>query len=262
MANEQATPPARIPTVSPSQRFTPETIAKLDAPLNPARVAKDYDGNPYLEGWDAIACANAYFGFDGWTSDVLHIGIAYSIPWAVGQGDKRRECEIAVYQARIAIEAGGVRKVDIGSSITADDSPRSHETAAKGAVTDALKRALRQFGSQFGNDLYDKGRTGHELGERLARELERPQAAQTKSAAPETAPAAHDWKDELTARAKKAGVTSTRIIAYLEAPSREQFWPAVQQWTEQHYPDDLDKGMDTLIQLVGEASAQPAAVQP
>lgn len=150
----------RIPTVGPRERFTPDTLAKLDAPLNAGRVAKDFDGNPYLEGWDVIAAANAYFGFDGWASDVLHVGIAYSIPWEVGSGQKRRQVDVAVYQARVAIEAGGVRKVDIGSSITADDSPRSHETAAKGAVTDALKRAMRQFGAQFGNDLYDKGRTG------------------------------------------------------------------------------------------------------
>ena len=35
-----------------------------------------------------------------------------------------------------------------------------YDTASKGAVSDALKRALRTFGAQFGNSLYDKGRHG------------------------------------------------------------------------------------------------------
>jgi hypothetical protein len=33
----------------------------------------------------------------------------------------------------------------------------AHEMAEKGAVTDALKRALRTFGNQFGNGLYGDG---------------------------------------------------------------------------------------------------------
>ena len=37
---------------------------------------------------------------------------------------------------------------------------QGHETAHKGAVTDALKRALRSYGDQFGNSLYGDGATG------------------------------------------------------------------------------------------------------
>ena len=157
MTNEQ---PERIATGSPKDRFSEATIAKLDAPLNPGRVAVDPRGNPYLEGWDVIAAANAYFGFDGWNSEVLSVGIAYSTVVERTRDNRTFGVEVSIYQARVAIEAGGVRKVDIGSSITSNDSPEAHETAAKGAVTDGLKRALRQFGAQFGNDLYDKGRTG------------------------------------------------------------------------------------------------------
>ncbi len=36
------------------------------------------------------------------------------------------------------------------------DTPEAHEAAYKGAVTDAMKRALRHFGDQFGNRLYDR----------------------------------------------------------------------------------------------------------
>ena len=34
----------------------------------------------------------------------------------------------------------------------------AHEGGAKEAVTDAIKRAMRSFGNQFGNSLYDKSR--------------------------------------------------------------------------------------------------------
>ena len=34
----------------------------------------------------------------------------------------------------------------------------AHESGAKEAVTDAIKRTLRSFGNQFGNSLYDKSR--------------------------------------------------------------------------------------------------------
>ena len=34
----------------------------------------------------------------------------------------------------------------------------AHESAAKEAVTDSIKRTLRSFGNQFGNSLYDKSR--------------------------------------------------------------------------------------------------------
>ena len=36
----------------------------------------------------------------------------------------------------------------------------AHDTAIKAAVTDAMKRALRQFGDQFANALYQRGATG------------------------------------------------------------------------------------------------------
>jgi DNA repair and recombination protein RAD52 len=38
----------------------------------------------------------------------------------------------------------------------ARDYASAHESGGKEATTDALKRALRTFGSQFGNALYDK----------------------------------------------------------------------------------------------------------
>ena len=49
---------------------------------------------------------------------------------------------------------GAPPRTDIGFHVVTEDTPEGHETAAKGAVTDGLKRALRSFGDRFGNGLY------------------------------------------------------------------------------------------------------------
>ena len=50
--------------------------------------------------------------------------------------------------------------VGFGSGI-AKTLADAHEQSAKEAVTDALKRAMRTFGNQFGNSLYDRGKNHH-----------------------------------------------------------------------------------------------------
>ena len=55
------------------------------------------------------------------------------------------------------------------------DNGNDHENAVKGAETDAIKRALRTFGNQFGLPLYDK--------EENAENLTRGSRACTKAAA-------------------------------------------------------------------------------
>lgn len=98
----------------------------------------------YIEGYDAIDTANRIFGFDGWSMEVKSV---YRL-----EGEMNR----AVYQAVVGIHVGSAYREDIGHGISAGDSPEAHETAQKGAVTDAMKRAFRTFGAQFGNSLYDK----------------------------------------------------------------------------------------------------------
>lgn len=118
---------------------------KLDAPLDPSKVASRDAGRgrtvPYLEGWYVVSAANGIFGFDGWSHEVL--GIEH-----MGNG---------IYMARVRVEALGVTRLDVGTSTASVDTAEAHETAIKGAATDGLKRALRTFGAQFGNELYDKG---------------------------------------------------------------------------------------------------------
>lgn len=132
----------------------------LATPLDPARVRQRDAGRgrfvPYLEGFDIIAAANAILGFDGWSYHVDDIQIMTT---TLG---------LILYRATVTVEALGVRRTDVGVGIveasrdTQEDTPGAHETAIKGAATDALKRAFRSFGAQFGNDLYDKDTRGQQ----------------------------------------------------------------------------------------------------
>ncbi len=60
----------------------------------------------------------------------------------------------AAYSAVVRVTVPGApSRTDVGFQPVTDESAEGHETAFKGAVTDALKRALRSFGDRFGNGL-------------------------------------------------------------------------------------------------------------
>ena len=62
---------------------------------------------------------------------------------------------IRAYTATVKVTVPGApSRTDVGFQPVAEETSEGHETAYKGAVTDALKRALRTFGAQFGNALY------------------------------------------------------------------------------------------------------------
>jgi DNA recombination protein Rad52 len=137
--------------------FTPEQTAMLSAKLDARNVAtRTQQGKQlsYIEGWHAIAEANRIFGFDGWTRETvaLHMtGEPYQTngKWRVGYLSRVRITVIA--GERIIVREG----VGYGSGI-GNDLNDAHESAAKEAETDAMKRALMTFGNPFGLALYDK----------------------------------------------------------------------------------------------------------
>lgn len=124
-----------------------ERTQELSQPLDPKLVStrKGAAGRtvPYIEGYVAIDQANAVFGFDGWGYEV--IGNVQDRALPDGQ---------IVYIATVQVTALGVTRMDVGFNAVNADTPDGHDAAYKGAVTDALKRALRSFGAQFGNSLY------------------------------------------------------------------------------------------------------------
>jgi len=105
----------------------------------------------YIEGWHAVAEANRVFGFDGWDRET----IASQCVWAKPIGTKYGAAYLT--RVRITVRAGDQRVVREGSGTgeaTAASPGAAHEIAAKGAETDATKRALSTFGNLFGLSLY------------------------------------------------------------------------------------------------------------
>ncbi len=85
----------------------------------------------------------------------------------------------AAYSATVKVTVPGApARTDVGFQPVADESPEGHETAFKGAVTDALKRALRGFGDRFGNGLYGDPPT-------TARNDRRPESAPSARSQPD-----------------------------------------------------------------------------
>jgi len=125
-----------------------DVIDKLEADLDRSRVkVKKIQGRPdadYLETYDVINRANAIFGYGGWGTTIINIDM---VPV-----DGKTVCI-----ATVQLDVGRcLPRQDVGVVVSAGDSPQALETAAKGAVSDGIKRNFRHFGKQFGNDLYAK----------------------------------------------------------------------------------------------------------
>ena len=137
--------------------LSPNVNDAMRQPLDPKLVSerKGRGGRrfSYIEGHTAIDQANQVFGYGGWGYEL------------VGEVTLREFKSGAAYSATVRVTVPGApSRTDVGFQPVSDDSAEGHETAYKGAVTDALKRALRSFGDRFGNGLYGDPPTsaGHE----------------------------------------------------------------------------------------------------
>ncbi len=140
--------------------FSRNQLRSLTRKLDRRHVqTREIDGRSidYLEGWFAIAEANAIFGFAGWDREMTHFEQTF----------ERSRGEIAacgyLARVRIRVRAGDryiVREGTGFGSATARNVGDAHERALKAAETDATKRALATFGNRFGLCLYDKEQHG------------------------------------------------------------------------------------------------------
>jgi len=124
---------------------------ELQKPLDTKHVKPPPQGKygEYVEGWHVIAEANRIFGFAGWS---------YSLDALVktNQAEKSGKHYVG-YAATVTVAVDAVSRTDVGHGQgQMGNEGDSHDSAIKEAVTDALKRALRTFGNQFGLALYDK----------------------------------------------------------------------------------------------------------
>ena len=145
------------------ESLPPAVTQKLAEPLDEGLVSQRRGRKgrtfAYIEGRTAIEQANRVFGHAGWgyelVGDVV-IREGESVDARTGEAKPWR-----AYAATVRVDVPGSRpRVDVGFQAVAEETVEGHETAFKGSVTDALKRALRSYGSQFGNSLYGDGTAG------------------------------------------------------------------------------------------------------
>ncbi len=176
--------------------LTDEQRVLLDQPLDPKmgafRKADRGRDVSYIEGHLVIAQANRIFGFDAWSYSVDRIdltymndgrGLLYSALVTVNVEGCGSRQDTGCHPIRNSIDQDGKEKDNV-------NNPEQHDLARKSAVTDALKRAFRSFGDQFGNSLYDKDSDIHQAIHEAVREEQR-QQRQTQRASVTATGAAH-----------------------------------------------------------------------
>ena len=141
----------------------PAATQKLAEPLDEGLVSyrKGRKGRTfaYLEGHAVIDQANRIFGYGGWGYELLG-----DVTLREGENVDQKTGEAKPWRAyaatvRVTVP-GSPPRTDTGFQAPTEETVEGHETAFKGAVTDALKRALRGYGEQFGNGLYGDGAPG------------------------------------------------------------------------------------------------------
>ena len=139
--------------------FNDNQIKSLENELDGVRVKTREKGNinlSYLEGFDVIETANKIFGYGNWSYTISKLE-------QVSQEQNQNQNFVVCYKAIVNVIVYDMQHlkqisredVGIGTGI-AKTLADAHEGGCKEAVTDALKRALRTLGNQFGLSLYDK----------------------------------------------------------------------------------------------------------
>ena len=143
--------------------ITQEQIDQLKRPLarDDVRTRKGGDGVQlsYVESWHVINRANEVFGFDGWSYEVLSADAIQNASVEKRGKNGTYTNQVCVVRATVRVSALGCMREDIGIGVgeaSVYNAASAVELAWKAAVSDAMKRALRTFGHQFGLALYDK----------------------------------------------------------------------------------------------------------
>lgn len=142
-----------------------EIIAKLNQPLDPSRVkTREGPGGKtlsYVEGHDCVATANEIFGVGNWgyaVKEIQCIGFGKVKARDPNDPDEFIDEERMMYYAVVELCIANCAPItEAGFGSTRGDRPEHHEMAVKGAVTDGLKRCLKNYGEQFGLGLYGEG---------------------------------------------------------------------------------------------------------
>ena len=167
--------------------FNENQLKILNEELNSSRIKTREKGNislSYIEGFDVIDTANLIFGYGNWSYLISKLE-------QVSQEQNHNQNFVVCYKAVVKLivkddnHSKSIFRQDVGfgtgvSKTLAD----SHENAGKEAVTDALKRAMRSFGNQFGNSLYDKTKNHQANNESIPSSSSRPQQTNYRQSSP------------------------------------------------------------------------------
>ena len=108
----------------------------------------------YIEGWRVLDKANRIFGCEGWNSRIVEITKELE-----EQNEKSGRWTVLYSSVvRVELREWGTYHEDVGTGLVQNEKDRGKaiENARKAAVTDGVKRALRNFGAALGNSVYDK----------------------------------------------------------------------------------------------------------
>lgn len=131
--------------------FTPEQIAMLNTPLQQSEIEQK-QGMSYLKGQLAVVKANNIFGLGNWGYE--QIGPIEMIETVTSNSNDRKVI-LATAMVKVTVK-GCIVFVEQGDCEAQGAGYAALSMARKGAVTDGLKRCLKNFGPTFGLDLYFK----------------------------------------------------------------------------------------------------------
>lgn len=140
----------------------------LEEKLDPKYVKQHpFSGFDYVEAHYVIQEANKVFGRDGWSNTIVSYEPAYT---GIGQDSRGNEQHQICYSAVVEVEVKGLdengnitstkRQGSATGSGYSKKAPDAHDSALKSAESDAIKRALKNYGNRFGLALYDDSREG------------------------------------------------------------------------------------------------------
>lgn len=141
--------------------YTAQEIATLQSRLEKQLGPEYISSRPgpggqkvhYITGEKCIQLANEVFGFNGWSSSIMNIQVDY-----VDEDPVTRKVSLGLSViVRVTLRDGTYHE-DIGYGDVENSKGKgaAFHKAKKEGTTDALKRALRNFGNVLGNCIYDK----------------------------------------------------------------------------------------------------------
>ncbi|KAF8474943.1 hypothetical protein BDZ91DRAFT_712041 [Kalaharituber pfeilii] len=146
----------------PPSRLSPYAVAeiatlqsRLDKQLGPEYISSRPGAGGvkvhYLAADKVINLANEVFGFNGWSSSIRNIQIDF-----VEENSGKVNLGLSVIM-RVTLKDGTYHEdIGYGHIENCKGKAAAFEKAKKEGTTDALKRALRNFGNVLGNCVYDK----------------------------------------------------------------------------------------------------------